>query len=685
MRNSPGVVRVALVTICSGACGSGEDGASSSASASSTTITTSGMTVPTEASNTASSGSGESETQAGTGSAGESTTSAAPTTTTDPATSDPSGTTGADAHCAEEQPPAYQGPINDACAAEPQVGTFNPIAEWTKQDFKLAPGSVAGLSAPIVISLNDDNKDGKLDTMDMPDVVMTTVVGAFGPDSEGVLRAIAGDGSSELWAITDQKIYGQSAVGAADVDGDGYPEIFATTPDHRVKCFEHDGALKWTSESLAAHEIRTDYPAISDMDHDGVPEVIYGRVILSSADGKVRGIGTKGRGSAFVNQARRFATSFAVDADADGVEEVVVGDAMYSPDGALLWENGKGDGFVAAGDFDADGKAEVVVVTPGRVRLQTHLGAVVWDVLIPDAQGAGGPPTVADYDGDGGPEIGIAGRGAYVVFDDDGSVLWKKPVVDVSSGITGSAVYDFEGDGVADVVYADETTLWVFSGGDGTVKLAYKDHSSGTALEYPVIADVDNDGETEIVLVHNKVGTKKTHSGVSVIGDADKSWVPARRLWNQYAYFITNVGDDGVTPANADANWTLYNNFRAGITGPADGLKAPDLVAEIVKCEAYCVDNEQVFWIHLGNAGASPLIAGATIEIYGVKNGVETLVDTLPWFGVLQPGEFTAGIYVGVDPVANDSYLVRVIAKEEECKLDNNEVAVEPPFCTIPG
>jgi hypothetical protein len=688
MQLFPPFLGAALISFCTTACGGDDGRTSASASASASTTTTTATTIPTEASSASGSGTGESETIGGSGSAGESTTSSTtttPPTTTDPGTSDGSSTTGADADCAKEQPPAYQGPIDNACEAEPQVGTFNPIAEWTKQDFKLAPGSVAGLSAPIVISLNDDNKDGKLDTMDIPDVVMTTVVGAFGPDSEGVLRAITGDGSSELWAIPDQKIYGQSAVGAADVDADGFPEIFATTPDHRVKCFEHDGVLKWTSESLAAHEIRTDYPAISDMDHDGVPEVIYGRVILSSADGKVRGIGTKGRGSAFVNQARRFATSFAVDADADGVEEVVVGDAMYSPDGALLWENGKGDGFVAAGDFDADGKAEIVVVTPGRVRLQTHLGVVLWDVVIPDAQGAGGPPTVADFDGDGAPEVGIAGRGAYVVFDDDGSVLWKKPVVDVSSGITGSSVYDFEGDGVADVVYADETTLWVFSGGDGAVKLAYKNHSSGTALEYPVIADVDNDGETEIVLVHNKVGTKKTHSGVTVIGDADKSWVPARRLWNQYAYFITNVGDDGVTPVNADANWTLYNNFRAGITGPADGLKAPDLVVEIVKCEAYCVDNAQVFWVHLGNAGASPLVAGASIEIYGVKAGVETLVETIAWADVLQPGEFTAGIFVDVDPVANDSYLIRAIAKEEECKLDNNEVALEPPFCTIPG
>jgi hypothetical protein len=108
--------------------------------------------------------------------------------------------------------------------------------------------------------------------------------------------------------------------------------------------------------------------------------------------------------------------------------------------------------------------------------------------------GKGGPPTVADFDGDGMPEIGIAGGSKYSVFDTDGAVLWSVTTQDASSAITGSSVYDFEGDGVADVVYGDEINLYVFSGNDGTVKLKYAPHNSGTAIEYPVIADVDNDG-----------------------------------------------------------------------------------------------------------------------------------------------------------------------------------------------
>ena len=101
---------------------------------------------------------------------------------------------------------------------------------------------------------------------------------------------------------------------------------------------------------------------------------------------------------------------------------------------------------------------------------------------------------MADFDGDGQPEIGIAGQSRYSVIEGDGTILWTNVTQDGSSGITGSAVYDFEGDGVADVVYADEINLYVYNGIDGKTKLQLAEHNSGTRLEYPIIADVDNDG-----------------------------------------------------------------------------------------------------------------------------------------------------------------------------------------------
>ena len=57
--------------------------------------------------------------------------------------------------------------------------------------------------------------------------------------------------------------------------------------------------------------------------------------------------------------------------------------------------------------------------------------------------------------------------------------------------------------------------------------------------ERPLVVDVDNDGQSEIVVINNNYayGTK---TGVTVYGDKDKSWRPARKIWNQHAYYITN-------------------------------------------------------------------------------------------------------------------------------------------------
>ena len=62
----------------------------------------------------------------------------------------------------------------------------------------------------------------------------------------------------------------------------------------------------------------------------------------------------------------------------------------------------------------------------------------------------------------------------------------------------------------------------------------------GTLYEYPLVVDVDNDGQSEIVVINNSYafGTK---TGVTVYGDKDKSWRPGRKIWNQHAYYITNM------------------------------------------------------------------------------------------------------------------------------------------------
>ena len=676
---------VLLLLALGAAAACGDDSTSSGSATESGSSTTTDAPTATATTSAGSESNSDSQTTTDGGSASDSQTSGTTTETTTTGatatsgtttsggettgTTDTTGTTGMmPLVCPEIADPGFPGEADPECKTEVQVGLFQPTVEWTKKTWAVNPGSVHVGATPIVASMNDDNNDGAIDDDDIPDIIVTT----FSPPT---LRVVSGADGSELVNATPAGLGSQAGVAVGDIDGDGLPEILVMSND-RLNALEHDGAAKWTSAAYPSTDIGSTghtWPAISDMDNDGDPEIILGRVILNH-DGTLQGKGAFGKGSSIGVEA----FSFAVDLDDDGVQEVVVGNALYDPTGATIWTNGQSDGYPAVGDFNDDGVPEIVVVAAGTLRLQSSVdGSILWTTAIPGANNRGGAPTIADFDGDGAPEIGVAGALFYVVFDGDGSILWQKSVQDASSAVTGSSVYDFEGDGVADVVYADETALWVFSGLDGAVKLKFTEHTSGTWFEYPVIVDVDGDDQVEIVF-----GNQGAQTGLTVIGDAQQSWRPGRKIWNQYDYHITNINDDGTVPQNAEQNWKSYNNFRSGDLSPNDGQAAPDLVlgSEAV-CEAECSDGILVVTLHVGNEGASALTAGATLEVIVVVGGVEMAIQSVDLPDVLAEGTWADGLLFELDPAGVEQVIFRITTNEEECNTDNNELVVAGPFC----
>lgn len=586
------------------------------------------------------------------------------------------GDSGFTQSCDPSDHPASPSGQTDECELPEQTGSFTPVVEWTKQTFSVERSSNNVMMMPAVASLNDDNGDGTIDENDTPDIVIIT----YGGPSSGVLRAISGDGGTELWNLTGQPLQGQGAVAVGDIDGDGKVEIVAPTSTG-LMAFENDGTVKWSSPRLGRHMYGiSDAVSIADMDGDGSPECIVGNAILN-ADGTIRGEGAYGMAGMSGGVGT---TAVAVDIDGDGVQEVVAGNALYRPDGSAIWYNGQPDGYVAVGNFDNDDNGEIVVSGNGRVRLQDDDGTVLWSSNIPGSSGYGGPPTVADFDGDGEPEIGVAGMSSYTVFDTDGTLLWQDPSQDASSGITASSVFDFEGDGVAEAVYADETTLWVFNGPDGAVKLQSDQHSNATWTEYPVVADVDGDDHVEIV-VPNTV-YQGSFTGITVFGDADDSWRPGRRIWNQHAYSITNVNDDGTIPAHPDRNWLTYNNFRSGDLTAATGTAGPDLVPEVVGvCEDECSQGHLYVTVQVSNQGYADIAGPVTVELLGVTSSGRVSLGTQT-LSQVRAGMWEQGLEFEVDDV-NSLHLSDLVASVDggndvahggdwlECDETNNESA----------
>ena len=589
-----------------------------------------------------------------------------------------SGGTTAPGACGSQVLPGFDAPYNDTCVNQVATGTFTPVVEWHATSFPGGGGDNV-MSTPIVTSVNDDNLDGVIDALDVPDVVMVSYTSSGG---SGILRALDGRTGIQIWSNAALALQTTSGVAAGDIDGDGMVELIAVTPTS-VVATEHDGAPKWVGPDVSSHIFGlSDVPSISDIDRDGSPEIIVGRAILD-ADGRLIGAGDHGMGGSGISVG---SCSVAVDLDADGVTEVVTGNAAYRIDGSAVWFNGLADGYPAVADFDGDGRAEIAVSGQGELRILDTDGRLIRALAIPGADSAfyGGPPTIADFDGDGAPEIGIAAGSRYSVIEVDGTVVWQRITNDASSGSTGSSVFDFEGDGAAEVVYADQTTLWVFSGIDGQVKLQSDDHNSGTWLEYPVIADVDADGHAEIIVAHELQFGGRT--GITVFGDRDDSWRPGRRTWNQHAYHITNVDEGGQIPVDPELNWLRYNNFRSGDMEAGDGLRAPDaVVASGDVCDLDCDLGRLTVWVHPGNEGAGDANApGTTVELYAEIAGDLTLIDTQPVDAPLTAGDYLDSVQFDVvsdDLGRFDAVVAVIVTADLECDPGNNSVRIAGPFC----
>jgi hypothetical protein len=153
-------------------------------------------------------------------------------------------------------------------------------------------------------------------------------------------------------------------------------------------------------------------------------------------------------------------------------------------------------------------------------------------------------------------------------------------------------VFDFNGDGAAEVVYNDECFFRIYDGSNGSVYQRL-DSQSPTRIEYPVVADVDNDGNAEIVLSEGNprsencpnLSKKPLLNGLRVIGDPSDRWVAARRVWNQHTYHVTNILESGGVPLNEVPSWVnygkrRYNTYRSNV--PQSGNAAPDLKVSAV-------------------------------------------------------------------------------------------------------
>jgi hypothetical protein len=333
-------------------------------------------------------------------------------------------------------------------------------------------------------------------------------------------------------------------------------------------------------------------PALADLDDDGLDEIVfaawqttgYGHLYVLDETGAVEPGWPREIGR------QPWSTAAVGDVDGDGDLEIFVssGDGSEPYRGVLFGFHHDGTEII-----DGDGSPS------------TH--GVFHKAASPDARYMYGSPALADFDGDGDDEIVFLEktsqytptRSTLYVFDGDGTVLpgWPYTAPDVPASTSSPAIADLDGDGDLEIVAVVENGVLVMHH-DGTFVTGWPrslpaipdSPSFRDFVSSPAIGDVDRDGRLDIALgwlngnVHLWTGaTAQTHGG-----------------------FPADLSDDG-------SGFAQY--MRSPIIGNIDGDPDLEIVLPCGDAKLYAVNSD-------GTA-----VAGFPISSEGVTHGSVALWD----------------------------------------------------------